>query len=135
MRKIIFILLLFTVFGLQKASAQLGKNNNSDAKVPVPGNISTTAPFIRIIVPAQPAMPTMPGVPAVSPIPTLPSGGLMPSVPVRPAIPVRPNGASSGISVQGGTSSFTITGILPNLPILPPLPPMAPSPQIKLPGN
>jgi hypothetical protein len=57
----------------------------------------------------------------------------MPSVPVRPAIPTGPNGAPSGISVQGGASSFAITGILPNLPILPPLPPMAPSPQIKVP--
>lgn len=138
MRKIIFILLLFAVFGLKKSIAQntnIGINNASDLRVPVPGNINTTAPFIRVIVPAQPTMPTMPGVPAISPIPTLPSGGLMPSVPVRPAIPVGPNGASSGISVQGGTSSFTITGVLPNLPILPPLPPMAPSPQIKLPGN
>lgn len=135
MRKIIFILLLFAVFGLEKAIAQTGLNNNSDVKVPVPGNINTTAPFIRVIIPAQPAMPTMPGVPAISPIPTLPSGGLMPSVPVRPAIPVGPNGTSTGISVQVGPPSFAITGVLPNLPILPPLPPMAPSPQIKLPGN
>lgn len=134
MRKIIFILLLFTVFGLQKASAQLGKNNNSDAKVPVPGNISTTAPFIRIIVPAQPVLPTMPGVPVVSPIPTLPSGGLMPSVPVRPAIPAGPGAASTTISVPTGASSLTVTGILPNLPILPPLAPMAPAPQIRVPA-
>lgn len=133
MRKVIFILLLFAVFGIEKVRAQSGLNNNSDIKVPVPGNINTTARFIRVIVPAQPTMPTMPGIPTISPIPTLPSGGLMPNVPANPTIPAGPSGASTGISAQVGPPSLAITGVLPTLPILPPLPPVAPSPEIRVP--
>ena len=133
MRKIIFTLLLLAVFNLNEAVAQSGLNNNSDVKVPVPGNISTTAPFIRVIVPNQPTMPTMPGAPLVSPINTLPSGGLVPTVPLRPAIPVGPNGTQSGISIAPNTSSISVTGILPNLPILPPVSSIPPMPEVRLP--
>lgn len=132
MKKIIFIVLLFAVFGLEKASAQSGLNNNSDLRVPVPGNMNTTTPFIRIIVPAQPTMPTMPGVPVISPVATLPSGGLMPTVPVRPAIPT-PSSAQVRINGVAASPSVTITGVLPNLPILPPVSPIPPMPEVRLP--
>jgi hypothetical protein len=132
MKKIIFILLLFAVFGFEKASAQSGLNNNSDVKVPVPGNINTTTPFIRVIVPAQPTMPTMPGAPLVSPVATVPSGGLMPSVPVRPAVPT-PSSAQVRVTATAGGPSVTITGVLPTLPILPPVSPIPPMPEIRLP--
>lgn len=133
MKKIIFIALLFAVFGLEKAVAQSGLNNNSDLRVPVPGNMNTTTPFIRIIVPAQPTMPTMPGVPVVSPIATVPSGGLMPSVPARPVIPTGPGAVQGGGIAIAPTTSLTITGILPSLPILPPVSPIPPMPEVRLP--
>lgn len=133
MRNIIIILLLITAFGLNKANAQKGLNNNSDLRVPVPGSISTTAPYMRVIVPAQPTMPSMPGIPSISPIASLPSGGLMPLVPSNPALPVGPNGSVRASSIPGGSSSVNITGALPKLPTLPPLSPIPPNPEIRVP--
>lgn len=135
MRKFIFIMLLCTAFGVKYASAQGGSSNNSDLRVPVPGSINTTAPYIRVIVPTPPAMPPMPGVPAISPVPTLPSGGLLPAVPTSPALPVGPTGGTTGgPTVGGGATSVQFGGVLPNLPILPPVPPIPPLPEVRLPS-
>ncbi len=131
MRKIFFIMLLLTAFSLDKANAQRGLNNNSDLRVPVPGNINTTAPFIRLIVPPQPTMPIMPLVPSLSPIATPSSGGLMPLLPIRPAIPFGP-GTQFGISTTDIPSSLSNIGASPRLPILPPVSPIPPMPQIRL---
>ncbi|KQB99994.1 hypothetical protein [Pedobacter sp. Hv1] len=138
MRKFIFMMLLCTAFGVKYASAQGGGlNNNSDLRVPVPGSVNTTAPYIRVIVPTPPAMPPMPGVPAISPVPTLPSGGLLPAVPQSPALPAGPSAGSAGGAPTGpaaGGPPAAIGGILPNLPILPPVPPIPPLPEVRLPS-
>ena len=132
MRKTLFIMLLLAAFGLEKANAQKGLNNNSDLRVPVPGNINTTAPFIRLIVPPQPSMPVMPGAALITPVAALPAGGIMPLIPTRPLIPIGP-GTQYGNSNINNPNSVSNMGVLPYVPMLPPVSPIPPMPVVRLP--
>jgi hypothetical protein len=134
MRKLLLVLIC-TAISMTSALAQKGLNNNSNLRVPVPGSVGTTAPFIRVIVPIQPTMPSMPGIPSISPVVTLPSGGLLPAVPANPSVPKGPTSgvttSSKGANIGQNPSVGNLSG-LPSLPSLPPVSPIPPLPQLKL---
>lgn len=125
MKKNILLLILLAL-AMHKANAQIGLNNNSDWKVPVPVFIPQFAPDFKAVngisVPNVPVIP----IPAITPFPSFTPASLLPTFPAAPNAPTPPDLATFTLDPPAVSSLK-----YPSLQILPPLPSLAPLPIVR----